>query len=120
MLHPAIAHYAMPFRFVTEYIDPLSAVRLAASAALIRLLGKVENRLGQGPWWYGGSWSVVDAHLHWIWTQLSLIGFDQNSFAQLTAHTRLSEARPAILRTRKTERRYIAVLQDEGIYKTPV
>ena len=119
-LHPAVAHYAMPFRFVTEEADPMAVVRPAAAAALRGLLGKVEQRLSDGPWWYGAQWSIVDAYLHWIWTRLTLIGFGQDAYPNLVRHTDLSAARPAVQRAREIERGYIAALEAEGIYKAPV
>jgi glutathione S-transferase len=62
-LHPAVAHYAMPSHFVTEKADPIRVVRPAAGLTLHHLLAKVEDRLEAGPWWYGQTWSVVDAYL---------------------------------------------------------
>ena len=118
-LHPAVAHYAMPSRYVTENADPISVVRPAAGLALHHLLAKVEDRLETGPWWYGQTWSVVDAYLYWVWTRLTLIGFDAGPFPRLIAHAQLSEGRAAVQRARNAERDSIARLTHEGLYIRP-
>lgn len=118
-LHPAVAHYAMPMRFVTDATDPIEIVRPAGEAALKSLLSKVEDRLEEGPWWYGAEWSIVDAYLHWVWSRVAMIGFPQEGFRNLLRHEQLMLRRPSVMRARDQERCAIERLKAEGIYKAP-
>ena len=95
-LHPLVTRMCIPVFFAVPSVS--ADVQAKASEGLNEYFAIVEDRLSQGPWWYGDSWSAMDAYLYWIYWRVCSCGFDPVNFPRFADHARRMEARPAVRR----------------------
>lgn len=119
-VHPSVARYAIPFRFVRDQTLAMSEVRPVAQDVLSGVFRHIDQRLKQGPWWYGERWSIIDGYLFWTWTRATIVGFPKTEFPNLVRHHELSMKRPAVQRAMERQAADIETLEAEGIYKAPI
>ncbi len=93
-LHPLVTRFVMP---VTVSTDPqhVPQIREKARELVTQQLAPVEVRLGANEWYFGASWSVLDAYIAWIWFRLTGNGFDPTAFPAIDAHFARAMARPS-------------------------
>lgn len=118
-LHPFVTRIAMPMKFIPDAKQSFEIVRPVATDGMKKMLGTVETRLNDGPWWYGDAWSSVDAYLFWVWSRITGVGFPQEDFPNIRKHSAMMMERPAVQRALAREAADIATLEAEGIYKAP-
>lgn len=111
-LHPFVTRICLPFFFAGA--DSAEEVRMMACKGLQEYLHIVEKRLTDGPWWYGDSWSAMDAYLYWIVWRARSCGFDATDFPHLVNHAERMEARPAVQRAIAREAADLARLLAEA------
>jgi glutathione S-transferase len=99
--------------------DHAAVVKNVACQAMDEYFQLVEERLANGPWWYGRTWSVMDGYLYWIFWRVEGAGYDVSRYPLFTAHARASEARPAVQRALANEAAAHAQLEAEGLAFTP-
>ncbi len=117
-LHPIVTRIRMPQFFATE--DCARSVWEKGCESMNEYFGLVNNRLGNGPWWYGEQWSVVDAYLYWIFWRCAGANYDVEPFAHFKDHATRMEARPATRRALEREAALQAQLESEGlVFKPP-
>lgn len=78
-------------------------------------LNLLEARLSKQPWMLSDTWSVLDAHVCWVWDQLLFGGFDGSAYANLAAHTERSKARPSVQRALQREGEAFGFMASQGI-----
>lgn len=101
-LHPTVARCFRPSKISTK--DP-EGVKATGMAELAEYAAMISRRLSNGPWWYGGSWSITDTFLAWIFSLAAQYGFDLHEFPVLDEHRAAVERRPSFVRARTHELR---------------
>ena len=82
-------------------------------------MAMIEERLDNGPWWYGETWSIVDGYLFWAWSRIAGVGFPQDAFPNLRSHAERIVQRPSVARAMAREEENIKQLEEEGLYRAP-
>lgn len=116
-LHPVVTRIRMPGRFVVP--EGARSVRDKSIEAMREHFALIEDRLAQGDWWYGDSWSVMDAYLGWVFGRLEDTEFPVADFPRFAAHFLRLAARPAFQRALEIEDQANAALAAEGLVFTP-
>ena len=113
VLHPLGARLMRPGAVSPGDPDGAKAVALEQMAAHAIA---VDRRLGQGAWWYGGDWSIVDTFVAWAFGLAAAMGFDVSHYPNIAAHRRAAESLPAFTATRALE---IDIAEREGLTAPP-
>ncbi|TIX50918.1 glutathione S-transferase family protein [Alteraurantiacibacter aquimixticola] len=93
-LHPLVTRFVMPQMISTEMEDA-PRIRAKAEELLRFQLAPLETRLAQDEFLLGGSWSILDAYLAWIWFRITGSGFDGDAFPALRGHHQRATERPS-------------------------
>jgi glutathione S-transferase len=99
--------------------DNALVVKQPAEAAMDEYFELVEERLGDGRWWYGDAWSTMDGYLYWVFWRVEGAGYDVSRFPRFAAHARAMEQRPAVQRALAHEDAAQAQLEAEGLAFVP-
>lgn len=118
-VHPIVTRIAMPIKFIADKDLSFDLVRPVAEKAMQPVMDLINDRLADGPWWYGDTWSVLDGYLYWAWSRITGVGFDDTNFPNIRRHKELCEERPAIQRAMAREAVHVEVLKSEGCYVAP-
>lgn len=118
-VHPTATRITMPMKFLSDADLSFELVRPVGIEAMTPIMQMIDNRLDDGPWWYGSAWSVVDAYLFWAWGRITSVGFPDADFPNLRRHFELSNQRPAVQRAMKREAENVEVLKSEGLFRPP-
>jgi glutathione S-transferase len=111
-LHPLVTRIRMPMFFAGP--DSVVAVKQMAEQAMDEYFQLVEDRLADGLWWYGDSWSAMDAYLYWIFWRVEGAGYDVSRFSRFTEHARANEQQPTVQRALAREEELQRQLEAEG------
>lgn len=118
-VHPHVTRIAMPVKFIEDKKLSFDIVRSKGVSDMKKVMGLIEARLEDCPWWYGANWSIVDGYLYWAWSRIIGVGFPDDAFPNIRRHTELSDARPAVQRAMAREAINIEILKAEGIFVAP-
>ena len=118
-VHPFVTRIAMPVKFIDDGPLSFEIVRPNGIAGLKPLMSMIDARLSDGPWWYGDTWSIVDAYLFWAWWRVTGTGFPADEFPNIQAHEAAMMERPAVQRAMEREAANVEIMKSEGIYKAP-
>ena len=118
-VHPTTTRISMPVKFIEDKAASFQLVRPVGIQDMKKIMGMIETRLEDGPWWYGAEWSAVDAYLYWVWGRISETGFPTEDYPNLRRHFELSNARPAVQRAMAREAANVEILKSEGLYMAP-
>ncbi|MEO0486837.1 MAG: glutathione S-transferase family protein [Pseudomonadota bacterium] len=118
-VHPTVTRVAMPLKFIADKELSFEIVKPVGMAAMDEIMGMVEARLADGPWWYGDQWSVVDGYLYWVWGRITGVGYDGSRFPNIERHHALCGERPAVQRAMAREAANVEILKSEGLYIPP-
>ena len=116
-LHPLVTRIRMPMFFAGP--DNAVTVKKTAEQAMDEYFQVVEDRLADGPWWYGSEWSVMDGYLYWVFWRVEGADYDVSRFPRFVAHARAMEALPTVKRALAREDQAQAQLQAEGVAFIP-
>ena len=84
--------------------DDPAGVRENGLDKLAKNCAYIAGRLGNGDWWYGANWSIVDTYLYWCYSTAAGGGFPVRDYPGLTAHAERVRARPSFQRMLARER----------------
>ena len=118
-VHPTVTRIAMPLKFIADKELSFEIVRPKGEEAMRPIMRMIDDRLENGPWWYGEDWSVLDGYLYWAWSRITGVGFSDVDFPNIRRHKELSDERPAVQRAMAREAGYIETLKSEGLYIAP-
>ncbi len=118
-VHPTVTRIAMPLKFIADKELSFETVRPFGEKAIQPIMHMIDDRLADGPWWYGDAWSVLDGYLYWAWSRITGVGFDDANFPNIRRHRQLSDERPAVQRAMAREAEHVEVLKSEGLYAAP-
>ncbi|WP_420863997.1 glutathione S-transferase family protein [Algirhabdus cladophorae] len=119
-VHPHVTRVAMPMKFIEDAKLSFDIVRSKGTSDMNVVMGMINDRLADRPWWYGDDWSIVDGYLFWTWWRICVVGYPQDAFPHLKDHALRIAQRPSVMRALQREARNIEILKSEGIYKEPV
>ena len=117
-LHPIVTRIRMPHFFANK--DAAQSVWEKGCEAMMEFFGLIENRLADQAWWYGDSWSAMDAYLYWVFWRVEGADFDTTPYPRFKDHSDRVEERPAVQRALAREKAAEAQLESEGLnFKPP-
>jgi len=116
-LHPLVTRIRMPHFFADE--EAAKSVWEKGCQAMHEYFTLINARLSQQSWWYGETWSAMDAYLYWIYWRVEGANYPVTDFAHFTAHKDRMEQRPAVQRALAREALAMAQLEAEGLAFTP-
>lgn len=118
-VHPIVTRIAMPMKFIPDAAQSFEIVRPMGTEDMKKTMAMINDRLADGPWWYGAEWSVLDGYLYWVWGRISGVGFPGDAFPNIQRHHDLSNDRPAVQRAMAREAENIEILKSENLYMAP-
>lgn len=118
-VHPIVTRIAMPQKLIADGALAYEIIRPAGTEDMKAVMTVIEDRLANGPWWYGNDWSVVDGYLFWVWDRICGVGFDAGAFPNIQDHAQRMRARPAVKRAMAREAANIEILKEVGCYMAP-
>ena len=113
-VHPNVFHTRLP-QFFCDDEAGMMRVREMAMERLAKDFRQVEDRLASGPWFFGESWSVVDAYLSWAWYRLDGTGFDVSPFPRFAEMYERVLKRPSVARTLQKEEEAFRWLEENDL-----
>jgi len=113
-LHPIVSRMRVPM-FMAEGKEAIASVKEKAMEAMSPMAQVVEDRLSQGTWWYGDTWSIMDAYVYWVWFRITGGGFPVDGYPRWAAHAARMGTRPAVIRALEQEHDMQARLEAEGL-----
>lgn len=118
-VHPHVTRIAMPMKFVPDAEQSYETVRPQGTKDMQPVMGLINERLSDRPWWYGDNWSILDGYLFWTWWRIGVVGFDQSPFPHIVDHAQRIQERPSVQRALAREAANIEILKAEGAYRAP-
>ena len=116
-LHPLVTRIRMP-HFVAG-ADMARKVYHAAGKAMDEYFQLVEDRLRTQDWWYGDTWTAMDAYLYWVFWRVEGAKYDVSRYARFVEHARRMEQRPSVQRANEIEAEANQQLEAEGLKFVP-
>lgn len=113
-LHPLVTRLRIP-HFFCDMPGSVPRVFAVAEAAMHLRLAIVEQRLSSGDWWYGDTWSVIDAYLNWVWFRATGTAFDAAGYPAFARHDARMRARSAVRRAYAHNDEIEALLAAQGL-----
>ena len=95
------------------------AVYEGACKAMDPNFALIEARLAKRTWWYGETWSIMDAYLNWVFARVDGARYDTARFPAFSAHHAAHTARPATQRMLAREAMIQNELAEQGMVFTP-
>jgi glutathione S-transferase len=108
-IHPMVRQVRMPVKLTTG--EP-SGVREDGINKLRVECERVVGRVGNGGWWYGDTWSIIDTYLYWGYSTARKGSFPLEEFPALLDHAERVRARPSFQRVLAREQ---AAVQEHAI-----
>ena len=94
-LHPEVRQVRAPFKWTQG--DP-SGVKADGLLKFAKECEVIAARVGDGGWWYGDRWSIVDTYTYWAYSTARIGGFPLENYPRLLAHAERVRARPSFQR----------------------
>lgn len=116
-LHPIVTRLRLPQMFSTP--EAARTVWEKASGAMHEFFKLIEDRLADGPWWYGNDWSAMDAYLNWVFWRVEGAEFSVADYPLFADHAQRMAARPSFKRAMEIEAAATATLEAEGLVFRP-
>jgi glutathione S-transferase len=118
-VHPLVTRIAMPMKFMADAKESFNIVRPQGITDMNDVMTLINERLEEGPWWYGEQWSIVDAYLFWAWWRITGVGYPQDAFPNIKRHAEEIIKRPSVARAMQREAENVEILKSEGNYTAP-
>ena len=116
-LHPIVTRIRMPAFFAAPEAAP--DVWEKGCAAMHEYFQLIENRLVNSPWWYGETWSVMDAYLNWVFWRVEGADFPVSDFPHFADHSRRIAVRPSFVQAMEIEAQANTLLEAKGLAIKP-
>ncbi|MEO9132180.1 MAG: glutathione S-transferase family protein [Sphingomonas sp.] len=116
-LHPIVTRIRLPTFFATPEAAP--SVRARADQAMAEYFALIDDRLASCPWWYGDSWSAMDAYLYWVFWRVEGAEYEVTRYPHFVRHARAMEALPTVQRALDREDVATRQLETEGMNFVP-
>jgi len=116
-LHPIVTRIRIPHMFSEPEHAPI--VKQKASAMMDGYFKVIEDRLTGHDWWYGDTWSAMDAYIFWVFWRVEGADYDVSKFPNYVAHARRMEQRESVKKAIAIEDDAQKLLESEGLAWTP-
>lgn len=116
-LHPLVTRIRLPHLFASA--DAALSVFSAGCEAMHEYFRLIEDRLTSRSWWYGETWSIVDAYLYWIFWRVEGTRFSTEHYPRFCEHAQRMVQRPSVQRALSREEQVQAELDAEGLAFRP-
>lgn len=113
-LHPIVTRLRIP-QFFCDTNDGVARVFAMAEIAMQLNFQIAEKRLAENRWWYGDTWSAVDAYLNWVWFRVEGTAFDCSAYPALARHALEMNELPHVRRTLEKQQAASKQLEAEGL-----
>ena len=113
-LHPIVSRMRVPM-FMAEGGEAIASVKAKAMEAMHPMAAIINDRLAGQDWWYGDSWSILDAYIYWVFFRITGGGFPMDDYPHWAAHAHRMDARPAVRRALAKEAEMQSLLEAEGL-----
>lgn len=113
-LHPNVFHTRLP-QFFCDHEAGMARVRDLAMVRLAQDFRQIEDRLADGPWFFGDGWSVVDAYLSWAWYRVDGTGFDFSPYPRFADMYERVLKRPSVARALAKEQEAYDWLEENDL-----
>lgn len=113
-LHSVVSRMRVPM-FMAEGKEAIASVKDKAMEAMHPMARLVDDRLNGQTWWFGDTWSIMDAYIYWVWFRITGGGFPTDDYPNWAAHAARMGARPAVMRALDQEQKMQAQLEAEGL-----
>jgi glutathione S-transferase len=116
-LHPIVTRIRMPGFFAGP--DATLGVWQKGCEAMREYFQLVEDRLDGQDWWYGDTWSAMDAYLNWVFWRVEGAKFPVGDYPRFADHARRMAMRPSYSRAMEIEAAATVALEAEGLVFIP-
>jgi glutathione S-transferase len=113
-LHPIVTRLRIPHFFCDLDVARDRVFDMAETAMKLQFR-VIEERLCTAPWWYGETWSIVDAYINWVWFRVTGTRFDASEFPNFARHAAAMAERPAVQRMLARNQEIEAQLEAQGL-----
>jgi glutathione S-transferase len=96
-LHPIVTRLRIP-QYFCDTADGIPRVFSLAEAAMRPFFALIDQRLRENEWWYGKSWSVLDAYINWVWFRVTGTAFDAEPYPNFVRHDARMRQRSSVQR----------------------
>ncbi len=117
-IQPAVGRRRFPAVF-SDAEGSLKRIRVFARRELEKAFTILERRLTDREW-LSGEWSIVDAHMLWLWFRAIGSEMDGTAFPRCAEHAQRSEERPSVIKVLDREEAEFARFQQAGTVPTSV
>jgi glutathione S-transferase len=97
-LHPIVTRLRIP-QYFCDTPDAAPRVFAMAEDAMRPNFELIDSRLSKNEWWYGDTWSIVDAYINWVWFRVAGTDFDTSPYTHFARHNEKLARRPSVQRT---------------------
>ena len=116
-LHPIVTRIRMPHFFASD--ETAKIVWEKGCDSMNEFFNMIEERLAKQPWWYGETWSAMDAYLSWIYWRVEGANYPTENYPYFSAHQSRTGERPAVEKAIVRETKALAQLEAEGLLFKP-
>lgn len=116
-LHPIVTRIRIPHMFSEP--EHAKIVKAKACASMDPYFKHIEQTLDAKEWWYGDTWSAMDAYIFWVFWRVEGAEYDVSRFPNFVAHARRMEARDSVKKAIALENEAQAILESEGLAWVP-
>lgn len=116
-VHPHVTRIAMPMKFIADAELAFDIVRKKGASDIHPVLSLIDQKLEGQTWWYGDTWSIVDAYIFWVWWRLDVVGFDDSAYPNIRDLVVRIQERPSVQRAMAREDVNNDILKAEGNYR---
>ncbi len=113
-LHPIVSRMRVPM-FMAEGAEAIASVKAKAIEAMHPMAAVVDAQLAGKTWWYGDTWSILDAYIYWVYFRIIGGGFQVESYPNWSEHARRMDARASVRKALAIEADLEATLEAEGL-----
>ena len=100
-VHPAVRQMRMPMRYTLS--EDLDGIRAKGKQYAEVIMAQIEERVGDGNWWYGQDWSIVDVYLGWCCSVAAIAGFAFDAYPNLKRWKQRVQQRDSFVRARERQ-----------------
>lgn len=83
-VHPLVTRYCRPDLIAGA--SDVNQVKTRAESALAGIFYQLNTKLSKQPYWYGDSWSAMDAYWFWVIRRLTGAGFQLDAYQHVAAY----------------------------------
>ena len=93
-IHPLVTRFCRPDLLSDE--QGSASVKAKAHQALELPLQQLDEHLAANNWWYGSTWSVLDAYWFWVIRRLTGCGYDLSRFSHVSNYFKIMQSLDAV------------------------